>query len=380
MIDLDLFAGAGGLAIGLKTAGFAPTQMYELDKHSCDTLRVNVNGDRATITGEIHEGDVQKVDWSTITDTVRLLAAGAPCQPFSLGGKHRAQHDGRNLFPEVLRAIRALRPQAVLLENVRGLVRKAFLPYFDYVRRQLECPSIEPRPNELWQSHDDRIRRHQCSPGYEPEYDVTYRVLDAADYGVPQNRLRVFIVATRKDFPVYKFPPKTHSKAALMRAQRSGDYWSAHGLRKPKVLPGNGYQPEADDLLPWVTVRDALATLPDPAPDEGQSKQNHWVIPGARMYTGHSGSILDWPSKTIKAGVHGVPGGENTLVMDNGKIRYFTLRETAKMQSFPDHHFFVGARIHVTRQIGNAVPCDLAAAVARPLYKLLTETQTKASR
>ena len=380
MIDLDLFAGAGGLAIGLKAAGFGPTQMYELDKHSCETLRQNAEGNQPTITGKVHEGDVQKVEWSALGDTVRLLAAGAPCQPFSLGGKHRAQHDGRNLFPEVLRAMRSLSPQAVLLENVRGLVRKAFLPYFDYILRQLECPSIDPKPNELWQSHDERIRRHQCSPGYEPEYEVTYRVLDAADYGVPQNRLRVFIVATRKDFPRYKFQPKTHSKAALMRAQRAGDYWTARGLPKPKVLPGNGNRPEQDDLLPWVTVRDALAKLPDPALDEGKSKQNHWVIPGARMYTGHSGSIMDWPSKTIKAGVHGVPGGENTLVTESGKIRYFTLRETATMQSFPDNHFFEGARIHVTRQIGNAVPCDLAAAVARPLYKLLTDEQTKAPR
>jgi DNA (cytosine-5)-methyltransferase 1 len=380
MIDLDLFAGAGGLAIGLKMAGFTPTQMYEMDKHSCETLRGNAEGDQPTIIGKVHEGDVQKVDWATVDDTVRLLAAGAPCQPFSLGGKHRAQHDGRNLFPEVLRAMRSLRPQAVLLENVRGLVRKAFLPYFDYILRQLECPSIEPKPNELWQSHDERIRRHQCSPGYEPEYEVTYRVLDAADYGVPQSRLRVFIVATRKDFPRYKFPAKTHSKAALMRAQKSGDYWTARGLPKPKISPGNGHQVESDELLPWVTVRDALAELADPpASEEGTSKQNHWVIPGARMYAGHSGSIMDWPSKTIKAGVHGVPGGENTLVMDNGKIRYFTLRETAKMQSFPDRHFFEGARIHVTRQIGNAVPCELAAAVARPLFTLLIEKQ-KASR
>lgn len=124
MIDLDLFAGAGGLAIGLKAAGFGPTQMYELDKHSCKTLRTNAAAEPPTLAGTVPEGDVQSVDWTTLKDTVRLLAAGAPCQPFSLGGKHRAQHDGRNLFPEVLRAIRSLRPQAVLLENVRGGPRR----------------------------------------------------------------------------------------------------------------------------------------------------------------------------------------------------------------------------------------------------------------
>jgi DNA (cytosine-5)-methyltransferase 1 len=98
---------------------------------------------------------------------------------------------------------------------------------------------------------------------------------------------------------------------------------------------------------------------------------NHWLIPGARTYAGHSGSAMDNPAKTVKAGVHGVPGGENAVVEDDGKVRYFTFRELARLQSFPDKHFFGGARIHVTRQIGNAVPPGLARAVAQPLYQLL---------
>jgi DNA (cytosine-5)-methyltransferase 1 len=81
-------------------------------------------------------------------------------------------------------------------------------------------------------------------------------------------------------------------------------------------------------------------------------------------------SEINWPSKTIKAGVHGVPGGENTVLDDAGNIRYYTLRETARLQTFPDAHFFQGARIHVTRQIGNAVPCALAESVARNLFQL----------
>jgi DNA (cytosine-5)-methyltransferase 1 len=102
---------------------------------------------------------------------------------------------------------------------------------------------------------------------------------------------------------------------------------------------------------------------------------NHWLINGARKYAGHAGSILDWPSKTIKAGVHGVPGGENTIVDDSGRFRYYTLREIARLQTFPDAHYFCGARMHITRQIGNAVPCLLAAAVARPLFDLLTKRE-----
>jgi DNA (cytosine-5)-methyltransferase 1 len=95
---------------------------------------------------------------------------------------------------------------------------------------------------------------------------------------------------------------------------------------------------------------------------------NHWDITGARSYRGHTASKLDWPSKTIKAGVHGVPGGENTFVDDKGRFRYYTLREAARIQTFPDSHVFCGARADITRQIGNAVPCVLAEVIAKPLH------------
>jgi DNA (cytosine-5)-methyltransferase 1 len=183
--------------------------------------------------------------------------------------------------------------------------------------------------------------------------------------------MRVFIVATKPELPHYTFPKPTHSKDALLRDQASGAYWEAHGRRKPKHVPD---PPSTDDAsLAWSTVRDALKELPTPASSEDEARMNHWSIPGARAYVGHAGSRLDWPAKTIKAGVHGVPGGENILIEDDGGIRYFTLRETARIQTFPNNHVFEGARLHITRQIGNAVPCDLATAIARPLHKLLAK-------
>ncbi|MGD0615962.1 MAG: DNA cytosine methyltransferase [Verrucomicrobiota bacterium] len=372
LIDVDLFAGAGGLAVGLRAAGFSPASFYELDVRSCQTLRHNLEGTHSTLFGTVYEGKAEEVDWNPLSDKVRLLAAGAPCQPFSLGGKHQADRDGRNLFPQVFRAVRELRPMAIFLENVRGLARESFRPYFDYILRHLECPSVKPGHHELWQNHDHRIRQLQMSPGYEPEYRVVYRLVEAADFGVPQNRQRVFIVATRRDLPVYEFPHRTHSKAALIAAQKSGEYWEQHGIRRPRsfVLSENGGH-DANGSLPWLTVRDALQSLPPPSKLESDSTMNHWAIPGARIYTGHSGSIMDWPAKTIKAGVHGVPGGENTITDDDGAFRYFTLRETARMQTFPDKHLFKGARIHVTRQIGNAVPCLLATNLAQPLFNLI---------
>lgn len=374
MVDIDLFAGAGGLAVGLRGAGFSPTHFFELDKQSCATLERNSESQGPTIVGPVSNINVQDMDWSSFTLPVRLLAAGTPCQPFSLAGKHLAENDGRNLFPEVLRAIRELRPSAVLIENVKGLLRDSFRPYFEYILRQLECPSVKPKKRELWNDHDKRVWRHRCSVGYQPEYHVEWCLLDAADFGVPQIRQRVFIVATRRDLPVYKFPDTTHSRNALLRIQQSGEYWDRQNIPKSEVLVGNKTLFDCeDDKLPWATVRQAFEGLPESATDEREAWMNHWTIPGARVYRGHMGSVLDLPSKTIKAGVHGVPGGENTVVEYNGSVRYFTLRETARLQTFPDTHFFEGARIHVTRQIGNAVPCSLATAVASPLYDLVCE-------
>ena len=380
-IDIELCAGGGGLGVGLKRAGFDAAWFFESDKRACDTLRRNITSAQPTLSGIVYgekEGDIKNVEWRKVRDEVRLLAAGSPCQPFSLGGKHLANADGRNLFPDILRAVRELRPKAVLLENVRGLLRASFVLYFEYLLRQLETPSVRPRADETWQSHDDRIRRYRRAPGYVPEYDVQWRLCDAADYGVPQNRLRVFIVATRIDLPAYRFPVPTHGRNALVRTMRGGQYWERHGIPRPEVLPGgvNAFLPYPDeDRLPWRTVRDVLTTLPDPAESEGQAWQNHWLIPGAKLYDGHAGSCLDWPAKTIKAGVHGVPGGENTLVQSDASVRYLTLRETARLQTFPDEHFFEGARLHVTRQIGNAVPCELAETIALPLYLIVAERQ-----
>ena len=373
--DIELFAGAGGLAIGLQQAGFFPANFYEIDGFSCQTLRFNVTSKTPTLVGQVFEGKAEEIDWQKFEGSVRLLAAGAPCQPFSLAGKHLAERDGRNLFPEVLRAVRNLRPAAVFLENVRGLARSSFQPYFEYILRQLECPSIHPRHEELWQDHDVRIRKEQLSAGYEPDYHVSFRLVDAADYGVPQHRQRVFIVATRSDLSAFAFPKPTHSKNELLRTQKTGEYWQLHDLRKPANLDINERAlGEKNGKLPWRTVRDAFTGLPKPAESEKDAWMNHWRIPGAKSYPGHSGSRLDWPAKTIKAGVHGVPGGENTVIDDKGNFRYFTLRETARLQTFPDDHLFKGARIHVTRQIGNAVPCNLAAVIAKPLYDLIEST------
>ena len=368
-VDVEMFAGAGGLTLGLHRAGFGSPILFEANEYCCKTLADNSTGDSATINGLVIQANVKAVNWAPFAGKVRLLAGGAPCQPFSLGGKHKAHDDGRNLFPEVVRSVRELRPAAVLLENVRGIVRDSFRDYFSYIIRQLRFPDFKPKRNEVWYKHDARLKQHELKN--DPDYHVKFRMLNAADYGVPQNRHRVFIVATKTDLPAYEFPHETHSQKALKIALYGDEYWDRHKISKPAHYKTQCSVVAEDALLPWVTVRDAISTLPTPSKSATEEDMNHWIVPGARSYPGHTGSNLDGVSKTIKAGVHGVPGGENTVVDHAGKFRYYTLRETARIQTFPDTHFFPGPRSRVTQQIGNAVPCELASAIAKPLYDIL---------
>ena len=371
------------MTLGLQNAGFHFTHVFEIDPPTCKTLENNRSTKGGSLHGEVCQEDVSLLNWNEYKAPIRLLAGGAPCQPFSLAGRHLADSDDRNMFPEVLRAVRSLRPNAIMLENVQGLARPSFRPYLDYIFRQLECPSVAPRKEEEWQEHNARIYQHQRARTDRREYHVSWSLLEAADYGVPQNRRRVFVVATRADITgKFHFPLATHKKEALVRIQTNGQYWQSRRLRPAKSIPDRRAPTDFDGAAAfnaWKTVRDAISDLPSPAASESASNNNHWPIPGAKLYPGHSGSRLDWPSKTIKAGVHGVPGGENVVLLDDGTHRYFTLRETARLQGFPDDFVFCGARIHVTRQIGNAVPAGLAEAIGRELFRQITRSTCKAS-
>ena len=364
------------MTLGLQKAGFQFSHVFEIDPHTCETLENNHSSKGGLLHGEVREEDVSNLNWDEFKGPIRLLAGGAPCQPFSLAGRHLADKDDRNMFPEVLRAVRSLRPQVVMLENVQGLARPSFRPYLEYILRQLEWPSVAPKKEEEWQEHDERISRHREATTDECEFHANWALLEAADYGVAQNRRRVFIIATRADITgKFDFPLASHKKEALIRTQTNGEYWKTRRLKPPKNGLNGTAALDLDDFAAfnaWKTVRDAISDLPSPAASESKPNNNHWLIPGARIYRGHSGSRLDWPSKTIKAGVHGVPGGENIVLLDDGTHRYFTLRETARLQGFPDDFVFCGARLHITRQIGNAVPVDLAEAIGRKLIRQIT--------
>jgi len=370
LTSAELFAGAGGLALGASQAGFKHVVVSELNGPACATLRANRAADADAAQEKawpLLRADCHEVDWTAYAGEVDVLAGGPPCQPFSLGGIHRGARDDRNLFPEATRAISEIRPRAFVLENVRGLTRQSLKPYFDHVLEHLRAPGLAARPSESARSHSTRLRREAPSLPVDERYRVEWTLVNAADYGLPQQRWRVFIVGFRADLDVdWSFPRPTHSQDALLWAQAKGDYWDEHKLRRRNPLGSPNrvkkvLKAEKPEASRWKTVRDAVADLPEPVEgEETPGVHNHVGIPGARLYPGHSGSPLDWPGKSVKAGVHGCPGGEHILVREDGSFRYLTIRECARLQGFPDDWFFEGSRTEAMRQIGNAVPVPLA--------------------
>ena len=375
MKAVELFVGAGGLGMGVSRAGFVPAAVIELDRYCCDTIRENQErGLEPVAKWPLIEGDVQTYDFRQLAGKVDFISGGPPCQPFSIGGKHRAHSDARDMFPEAVRAVRELQPRAFLFENVKGLTRASFASYFEYIRLQMTYPELLARPQDVWSDHLARLERHHTHGGEDRlHYRVVTRVLNAANYGVPQRRERVFFVGFRSDLDVeWSFPDETHSQDALLWDQAHGDYWDRHYVpRRQRKIPQRsekraGRLDGKPGLLPWRTVREALAGLPDPERKPGEANRyfNHSFQPGARSYVGHTGSPLDEPAKTLKAGVHGVPGGENMLLRPDGSVRYFTVRESARLQTFPDDFLFHGSWSETMRQLGNAVPVSLAELLA----------------
>jgi DNA (cytosine-5)-methyltransferase 1 len=392
MRSVELFAGAGGLAMGMFNAGFRHAAVIERDHDACENFRENQRHHLQSVEEwPLFEGSVENFDYGALSD-VMVVSGGPPCQPFSLGGKHRGYMDHRDMFPQAVRAVRELRPRAFIFENVKGLMRQTFADYFEYIFLQLTHASIERRKTETWQQHRIRIEKHHTSKKDRPEYNVVPRLLNAANYGVPQRRERVFFVGFRSDLGLeWSYPEPLFSEDALLRSQWvSGEYWERHRIAKRHRPTLNSRQVSRIDRLrsdlftgverPWLTVRDAISDLPDPEKNTKIAIPNHIFVPGARSYFGHTGSPLDEPAKTLKAGDHGVPGGENMLARVDGSIRYFTVREAARLQTFPDNYTFKGAWTESMRQLGNAVPVLLAETVAKSVVSILRKQPTSSSK
>ena len=384
MNSLELFSGAGGLAMGLELAGFKHAALVENNKHAYASLCENFD------PRKVFFGDVRDFDLETLTN-IDLVAGGPPCQPFSLGGKHQADRDKRDMFPAAIRAIERLKPKAFIFENVKGLLRKTFADYFEYILLRLTYPSFNAEVNLDWQEHLGELRSVNKLSYSGIKYNVQFKSIDAANYGVPQKRERVIIVGVRSDLECnWLFPPETHSADRLFWDMYvTGEYWERNKVSESerplinrsieaKILKlTKKYGKLKPALMPWQTVRDTLSNLPDPRSNHGI--KDHLFHDGARIYPGHTGSILDAPAKTIKAGDHGVPGGENMIRFPDGTVRYLTVLEAKRIQTFPDDFIINGVWGEAMRQIGNAVPVLLAETMGHELVKILSSHKSFAA-
>jgi DNA (cytosine-5)-methyltransferase 1 len=384
--SLELFAGAGGLGMGAARAGCENRLAVEYDRHACATLQTNSDAGHPLLSDwSIAHKDVQELDYQSDPRLkgVHLVLGGPPCQPFSVGGKARGACDKRDMFPQAVRAVRETQPMAFVFENVFGLLRPSFSTYLEYILLQLSNPSICPIEHETWQEHLSRLERHSTS-ATEPEFRVLFQELNAVNFGVPQKRRRVFFVGFRNDINAsWAFPQTTHSQEALVRSKWiDHSYWDEHAVPKkhrPSPTPRENAilkrlsreVPMYEGLNRWRTVRDAIADLPDPRSQNNCGFTCHEFRDGARSYPGHDGSPLDEPAKALKAGVHGVPGGENMIRFPDGAVRYFTVREAARIQTFPDSFRFPGSWSETMRQLGNAVPVRLGETVVRSVTDAL---------
>lgn len=370
MKSLEIFSGAGGLAKGLELSGFEHSSFVEFNKDACKSLRLNFQPEI------VYEGDIAEFDLNSISE-IDIVAGGPPCQPFSLGGKHKAHQDKRDMFPYAIRAIEKLQPKAFIFENVKGLLRQTFSEYFSYIILRLSYPDCEILEDEDWGQHLERLKNLTPRNYTGTRYNVQYKLLNAADYGVPQVRERVVIVGIRSDLEKdWTYPKPTHSKDRLLWDKHvTGEYWSRHKLPDQRNESVGATLKSKYGIFPpeeesWQTVRDCLKDVPHPA--EKHEIKDHIFRDGARTYPGHTGSEIDEPSKTIKAGGHGVPGGENMIRYEDGTVRYFTVYEGKLIQTFPKDYLITGSWGEAMRQIGNAVPVKLAEAIGKHLKKVLT--------
>lgn len=303
---LDLFAGCGGLALGFEAIGFM-TVGYELRPDAAQTYTANLRG--TCVVEKIHPG-------SALPDAA-VVMGGPPCQPFSTGGKRRADQDERNGFPAFLDAVRRIKPELALLENVRGLTvgdrRAYFLRTLDELRGM--------------------------------DYLVDYVELDAADFAVPQRRHRVFVAAHHGGF---EFPKPPGGKMVSAGTALAG------------VLDSQPQSPR------WLSARmDAYVAKYEEASRCRRPRDLH----------------LDLPARTLTCrNLGGATGDMLRIKLDDGRRRRLEVREAARLQSFPDWFEFDGSVTSQLEQIGNAVPPLLARAIAAQVVGYLRGRDLKMER
>lgn len=334
--SVELFAGGGGLALGLSLAGFSHVLLNEFDHSACNTLRIN-NPEWSVV-----EGDVRKVDFTPLRDKVDFLSGGFPRQAFSYAGKQGGFDDARGtLFFELARAVREINPKVFMCENVKGL-----------------------------SSHDNgrtfkTIKNIIAELGYTL---VTPRVLKAVMYQVPQKRERLILIAIRNDLAErvsFRWP----SAYTQVLTLRDAFYKSVIYDKDVPHSEGVKYTLKKQKVLGLVPQGGDWRNLPEDVAKEYMG--GSWLLGGGK--TGMARRLsLDEPSLTLTCS----PCQKQTERCHPLETRPLTVREYARIQTFPDNWQFAGSMADKYKQIGNAVPVNLAWAVGRSLIRLFNNIQT----
>lgn len=330
---IELFAGAGGLALGMEQAGLKHIMLNEQDKYACATLKQN------RPLWNVIENDIHKIDFKKYANSVDLLTGGFPCQAFSHAGNRCGFEDARGtLFFELARAIRDAKPKVVLCENVRGLLSHDSGRTFNVIKHVI---------NEL---------------GYNL---VEPRVLQAVKYKVPQKRERVILIAVKKEYhgiAQFRWPEPYYRIMNLRDAFYPGELYST----EVPSSKGMAYSENKRKVLELVPMGGYWKDLPV---DIQKSYMGKSYYSGGGK-TGMAKRLsLDEPALTLTC----APAQKETERCHPTKTRPLTVREYARIQTFPDDWEFVGNISAQYKQIGNAVPVNLAYALGRSIVRLLNE-------
>ncbi len=317
LTSIELCAGAGGQALGLEMAGFEHVALNEIDTAACATLRANrpswnvVEGDIAAFDGAPYKG-------------VDLVAGGLPCPPFSVAGKQLGRADERNLFPIAIELIDQLRPRAVMFENVRGFLDAVFSDYRAEIKEQLR----------------------------KLGYTIDWRLLNASDFGVPQLRPRVAIVAVRSEYAdrfAWPEPPALFSQPPTV-GETLLDLMAANGWRGARRWAAH-----ANEIAPTIVGGSKKHGGPDLGPTRARAA---------------------WAS----LGVDGKTIAETAPQKNHVGMPRLTVRMVARIQGFPDSWEFIGKKTAAYRQVGNAFPPPVANAVASAITAAISKKASTAAR
>lgn len=330
---VELFAGCGGLALGLEQAGLKSCLVNEIDKNACETLRIN------RPEWNVVEGDVSKVDFMPFNGKVDVLSGGFPCQAFSYAGKKLGFEDTRGtLFYEFARALKEIKPKVFLAENVKG---------FKSHNNGKTLQTVREVINEL---------------GYVL---VSSEVVRAMFYRVPQKRERIFLVGVKKeflDYVDYKLPPKYPGVFTVRDALKAGALFKED---TPHSI-GQIYHDRKREIMEHVPEGGYWRDLPDEL--QREYMKGSYYLGGGK--TGIARRLSwDEPSLTLVCS----PAQGQTERCHPSETRPLTCREYARIQTFPDDWKFYGSKNNIYKQIGNAVPVNLGYAMGLTIVKMLND-------